>query len=637
MAKQGTFPLDSVHPELVDLMLQGDVFPEGDEEELSEDMLAEAVGVAVSLTEYEQQLELLSRFMAHEEIAQHGLRHPQIQNTDLGLALTSDERVLVRRGLPEPEKGDPPAPNNVGECIICTEAAHLTIPCDCAYCFPCLRELLRGGLQSEQTFPPRCCQPIEEATVHLARQPGLVHLFRMCEVEFSSPAMDRLYCYDGQCATFIPRPIEEGCPACGRHTCAHCGRKAHPGHPCGAGPQEGEEETEDVWAVMDENGVINCPGCGRMLDLIDGCNHITCSCGEEFCYLCGVEWHTCRCPSHAHHERRRRVADRPGAKPRRWRRTIRVITGREAELHTPRQIPQLRPWPGSEPLAWSLPRRRMRGFLRPLVRAADALAEQQRREEIRLGQRELPAPPQQLQIEAPQAPRNSSEGQQRRGLLPEAPQDSFEEQPQGLVPEDPRAPLDPFDNHWDDMNLEMARIQEAEQLTGQNPDVEADHVVPETPNTLVPLNMAMQRARDYSDFSYSDSSSESSEEETHVRERSRRARRSGHVHGHGRHSGHSSHSRHSRHDGHSSHGEHSSRRRERAVDRHRDRSDRRPERQRNRETQGNTRSVLLQGVAAVVESLREVVGVASFIRAREAWEREVREERHRARRRARRR
>jgi hypothetical protein len=275
MADRGALPLDSVHAELVALMLESDVYPEGDAEDLSEDVLAEAVGLAVSLTEQEQQLELLSRFMTDEEVAQQGLRHPQVQDMDLGIALTSDERVLVRRGMQEPGDDDPPAPNNVGECTICSEAAHLTIPCGCPYCLSCLRELLREGMQSEQTFPPRCCHPLHEATVRLVNQPELVHLFRMLEVEFSSPGMDRLYCYDGSCATFIPRPTNEGCPACGRRTCAECGMKAHPGQGCGAGPQGGEEETEDVWAIMDEHGVVNCPGCGRMVDLIDGCNHIT--------------------------------------------------------------------------------------------------------------------------------------------------------------------------------------------------------------------------------------------------------------------------------------------------------------------------------------------------------------------------
>ncbi|KAK3625063.1 hypothetical protein LTR56_020617 [Elasticomyces elasticus] len=34
-----------------------------------------------------------------------------------------------------------------------------------------------------------------------------------------------------------------------------------------------------------------CPGkrCGRKVELADGCNHVNCFCGEQFCYVCGNE------------------------------------------------------------------------------------------------------------------------------------------------------------------------------------------------------------------------------------------------------------------------------------------------------------------------------------------------------------
>ncbi|KAN0108496.1 hypothetical protein V8E51_008238 [Hyaloscypha variabilis] len=36
--------------------------------------------------------------------------------------------------------------------------------------------------------------------------------------------------------------------------------------------------------------------CGDMIELTQGCNHMRCRCGREFCYLCGEPWRTCDCP-----------------------------------------------------------------------------------------------------------------------------------------------------------------------------------------------------------------------------------------------------------------------------------------------------------------------------------------------------
>lgn len=34
----------------------------------------------------------------------------------------------------------------------------------------------------------------------------------------------------------------------------------------------------------------NCPHCRRTVELLSGCNHITCKCGHEFCYVCGTSY-----------------------------------------------------------------------------------------------------------------------------------------------------------------------------------------------------------------------------------------------------------------------------------------------------------------------------------------------------------
>jgi len=37
-------------------------------------------------------------------------------------------------------------------------------------------------------------------------------------------------------------------------------------------------------------GARVCPGCHTITSRIDGCNHMTCPCGKEWCYVCGANW-----------------------------------------------------------------------------------------------------------------------------------------------------------------------------------------------------------------------------------------------------------------------------------------------------------------------------------------------------------
>lgn len=109
---------------------------------------------------------------------------------------------------------------------------------------------------------------------------------------------------------------------------------------------------------MDQNGIVNCPQCGRMLSLLTGCNHMTCICEAEFCYICGELWPACDCDMYTHQDKVVSIHLRPGRKPERFRRERRVVPAPTGPFEF-RTIPQLRPRPGEQPLAWQIPRRRM--------------------------------------------------------------------------------------------------------------------------------------------------------------------------------------------------------------------------------------------------------------------------------------
>ncbi|KAF5622953.1 e3 ubiquitin ligase ARI4 [Fusarium sp. NRRL 52700] len=348
--------LDRVHPDFLDLLIRHELLPP--EEAFSEPYLARLISIALDLAEDDEQAFLVSRIITDEELAFERLRSPEVRNTNHRIVLDRIERRIAFRDAannPAPERG------NGEECVICFEDAHVRAPCGHNYCYPCYRNLLRIGLRSQEEFPPRCCQLMNEADVALARAPALVHLFRQVQEEANVPIHDRLYCHDSNCKAFIPPDRNGHCLLCDTHTCRDCGEQSHPGQPCREGAAE-----EDVWATMDENRTVNCPGCGRMIELAEACNHMTCVCRQEFCFICGEIWHTCHCPTYGGFHLMVPMRDRPGLKPAQYRRRPHPAEQAEEEADGPARIPQLRPVQGEEnrvPPRVGGPRR----VIRPLV------------------------------------------------------------------------------------------------------------------------------------------------------------------------------------------------------------------------------------------------------------------------------
>ncbi|KAF4454945.1 hypothetical protein F53441_2602 [Fusarium austroafricanum] len=331
---------DQVHPDFVDLLFRLDLLPTDEGTGFSEANLARTIFLAIELADPYEQALLVSRIITDEEMAAERLRDREVQDTTHRVVLgRAERRVALREDPSEPTPGR----GNGKECLICSEDAHVQAPCGCNYCLYCYREAIRVGLRSQEEFPPKCCQPFSEEAIRLARSPALIHLFRQMQEEADAPIIDRLYCFDPNCAAFIPPHRNGDCLLCDSHTCTDCGGQAHQGRRCERGDAE-----EDVWATMDANRSVNCPGCARMITLAEACNHMTCPCGQEFCFICGEAWKTCNCPNYGGFERMVRMERRPGLKPQRYRRRVRHTEETAANATDPLKIPQLRPMPGEE-------------------------------------------------------------------------------------------------------------------------------------------------------------------------------------------------------------------------------------------------------------------------------------------------
>lgn len=264
--------INRLHPDLLDLLSRTNTLPFGDLTSIPENDIAHAVSVALSLADDVEQARLVSRIMTDAELAIQRLGRPDVQGLNQRVLFNTEERRLILSASSETE--DAPAGRSPEPCIVCEETGTEILRCGCAWCPSCLREGIRTGLRSEVSFPPRCCRRFNEATVRLAQHPALMHLFRQLCAEFRTPAAERVHCHDASCGAFIPgaTPSRRGvatCELCGAGTCPACGVRAHPGLPCT------EESEEEVWKMMDDNGLVGCPACGLVMSLRDGCNHMT--------------------------------------------------------------------------------------------------------------------------------------------------------------------------------------------------------------------------------------------------------------------------------------------------------------------------------------------------------------------------
>ncbi|KAK5630066.1 hypothetical protein RRF57_005781 [Xylaria bambusicola] len=192
---------------------------------------------------------------------------------------------------------EPEAPDV--ECVSCLDdfASSETVRAPCHnYCKPCFYRLIASACQNEQHWPPKCClNTIPETTVHQNVSPQQWQEYAERAVEWNQSVADRIYCSQPECSLFI-RPeyviLAQGVARCtdGHSTCTICRNPQHAGDSC---PQD--EDIIRTNELAEAAGWKRCNRCQAFVEHSEGCQHMTCRCGAEFCYVCGAPWQTCGC------------------------------------------------------------------------------------------------------------------------------------------------------------------------------------------------------------------------------------------------------------------------------------------------------------------------------------------------------
>ncbi|KAK4619419.1 E3 ubiquitin-protein ligase ARIH2 [Fulvia fulva] len=207
---------------------------------------------------------------------------------------------LLRRHT---EPAVPVAPRLV-ECLTCaaddvpiTKSAKLG--CGHRMCHDCLKRVFEMSVKDPQNMPPRCC-----TNDHIP----LKYVDRLFDLNFKMlwnrkyqeyHTKNRIYCPMPKCGEWIkPSHVHSyqgrkfaQCSRCNTKVCTQCNAKMHKSKDCPNDP-----EMAKLVAQAKEQGWKTCYNCHAMVELKEGCNHMTCRCMAEFCMVCGSKWKTCDCP-----------------------------------------------------------------------------------------------------------------------------------------------------------------------------------------------------------------------------------------------------------------------------------------------------------------------------------------------------
>ena len=269
------------------------------------DMLAGPVGVGTKRRrDAESRMSSLDNFTQRIEInGQTYMKNPETQQIT-----TVIDPTLI---LPEPSQQGKPPPVAALDCAICMEVIpeqdFLPLEkCGCIFHQTCVLNYLTDCIE-KRNYPIMCPQVRCKAEVHPLdlKERLSAKLFQ----QFEQGQFDVFLMRNGKDFQNCPTPgcnfvfnwTKENsrfkCPICAKVYCLLCKKEFHEGITC----QEYKTLTDPkdldnaFNRVAERGGFMLCPNCQAMVEKVDGCDHISCVCGTDFCYHCGFLLENCEC------------------------------------------------------------------------------------------------------------------------------------------------------------------------------------------------------------------------------------------------------------------------------------------------------------------------------------------------------
>jgi hypothetical protein len=189
-------------------------------------------------------------------------------------------------------------------------------------CPPCVREMFDKALKFEHEYPPKWGTSLHPSEFNHIIPKDFIETYERKEVEYKTQPDRRIYCQHmveravaqdnsasgttkEPCGEFIgvrqrmskPDMLVLGrCRKCKNATCMACDDySSDPAttlqHVCTGKSSAKEQRAQAFVGLKRGKEWQQCPNrsCARRIELSAACNHITCTCGMGFCFICGKE------------------------------------------------------------------------------------------------------------------------------------------------------------------------------------------------------------------------------------------------------------------------------------------------------------------------------------------------------------
>ncbi|GMQ09379.1 hypothetical protein CsSME_00052775 [Camellia sinensis var. sinensis] len=211
--------------------------------------------------------------------------------------------------IEEKAKAEEVGESSHGFCEICVEKKEADEmfridTCSHSFCSDCISKHVTMKIQDHITVvscPTWDCSGVlqlDDCRPRMSRD--VIERWDEVLCESMIPASEKFYCPFKDCSFLLVNDNGEEvireceCPKCHRLFCAQCYVPWHSGIECEEFQRLNDDERgrEDLMVreLAKSSSWMRCPHCKFYVEKTEGCLHMTCRCGFQFCYACGETW-----------------------------------------------------------------------------------------------------------------------------------------------------------------------------------------------------------------------------------------------------------------------------------------------------------------------------------------------------------